>query len=60
MLIPIYVIGFIFGGLILFATAQQIRNRKAKISLRAIGVLAGPVFFTVVAIFSGWKREKTG
>jgi hypothetical protein len=53
MLIPIYVIGFIFGGLILFAIARQIRNRKAKTSLRAIGVLAGPVFFTVVAIFSG-------
>ena len=59
MLIPIYVIGFILGGLILFAIAQQIRNRKAKISVRAIGVLAGPVFFAVIAIFSGWKREKT-
>jgi hypothetical protein len=59
MLIPVYILGFVFGGLILFAIAQRIPNAKVKIWLKMIGILAGPVFFLFVAIFSGWKREKT-
>jgi len=59
MLIPVYIAGFILGGLILFAIARQIPNRGAKVCLRAIAVFSGPVFFLVVAIFSGWQREKT-
>ena len=59
MLIPVYVLGFIFGGLVLFAIAYRVRNRRVKIALRTIGVIAGPVFFLVVAIFSGWERERT-
>ena len=58
MLIPVYIIGFIFGGLVLFAVAQRIPNRNAKIWLQTIGVFAGPVFFVSVAIFSGWVRER--
>jgi len=59
MLIPVYIVGFILGGLILFAIARRVPNRRAKIGLRAIGVLAGPLFFLVVTLFSGWRREKT-
>ncbi len=59
MLIPVYILGFIFGGMVLFAIAQRVRNRTAKISLRLIGVLAGPFFFLVMAIFAGWERERT-
>ena len=59
MLIPVYIVGFILGGLILFAIAQRIPNRIAKIWLRAIGILAGPLFFIAVAIFSSWDRERT-
>lgn len=59
MLIPVYIVGFILGGLVLFAIAQRVPNRIAKKWLRAIGVLAGPVFFLVVAIFSSWERERT-
>jgi hypothetical protein len=59
MLIPVYIVGFIFGGLVLFAIAQRIPNRIAKIGLRAIGILAGPVFFLAMAIFSSWERERT-
>ena len=59
MLIPVYVAGFILGGVVLFAIAGRIPHRNLRISLRAIGVLAGPIFFLVVGIFSGWKREKT-
>ena len=58
MLIPVYIIGFIFGGLVLFAVAQRIPNRNAKIWLRTIGVVAGPIFFVSVAVFSGWVRER--
>lgn len=59
MLIPVYIVGFILGGLVCFAIAQRVPNRPVKICLRTIGVVAGPVFFLVVAIFSGWEREKT-
>jgi hypothetical protein len=59
MLIPVYIVGFIVGGLVLFAIAQRIPNRIAKIWLRTIGVLAGPVFFLAMAIFSSWERERT-
>jgi hypothetical protein len=59
MLIPVYIIGFIFSGLVLFAVAQRIPNRNAKIWLKTIGVLAGPIFFLSVAVFSGWVRERT-
>jgi len=59
MLIPFYIAGFIFGGLLLFAIANRIPNRSAKISLRAIAILAGPLFFLIFSIFSGLKREKT-
>ena len=59
MLIPIYIVGFIFGGIFLFAIAERIPDRRARTSLRVIGLVAGPVFFIIVAVFSGWKREKT-
>lgn len=59
VLIPVYIIGFVFGGLLLFAVAERIPNRNAKIWLRTIGTIAGPVFFLSVAIFSGWVRERT-
>lgn len=59
VLIPVYIIGFVLGGLLLFAVAERIPNRNGKIWLRTIGVLAGPVFFLSVAIFSGWVRERT-
>jgi hypothetical protein len=59
MLIPVYIVGFILGGLVLFAVAQRVSNRKVKISLKLIGVLAGPVFFLAMIIFSGWERKKT-
>jgi hypothetical protein len=59
MLISVYIIGFVFGGLVLFAVAQRIPNRKAKIWLKTIGVLAGPIFFLSVVVFSGWVRERT-
>lgn len=59
MLIPVYIVGFILGGLVLFAIAQRVPNRIAKIWLRAIGIVAGPLFFLAVAIFSSWERERT-
>jgi len=59
MLFPVYVVGFIVSGLVFFAIAQRIPNPRAKRWLRAIGILAGPVFFLVVFSFSGWKHEKT-
>jgi hypothetical protein len=59
MLIPVYIIGFILGGFVLFAVAQRVSDRRAKISLKLIGVLAGPVFFLAMILFSGWERKKT-
>lgn len=59
MLIPFYVVGFILGGLLCFAIAQRVSYRPVKICLRTIGVIAGPLFFLVVAIFSSQEREKT-
>jgi hypothetical protein len=59
MLIPVYLVGFILGGLVFFAIAQRVTNRRAKISLKLIGVLAGPVFFAAMILFSGWERKKT-
>lgn len=59
VLIPVYIVGFILGGLLCFAIAQRVSYRPVKICLRTIGVLAGPVFFLVVAIFSSQEREKT-
>lgn len=59
MLIPIYIIGFVLGGLVLFAVARRIPNRNAKIWLQTIGVLAGPVFFLSAAIFTGLVRKRT-
>ena len=56
MLIPVYIVGFILGGLVLFAIAQRVNNRSAKISLKIIGSLAGPVFFLAMILFSGWER----
>jgi hypothetical protein len=52
-------VGFILGGLLCFAIAQRVSNRPVKISFQIIGVVAGPVFFLVVAIFSSQDREKT-
>jgi len=59
MLIPVYVLGFIFGGVVLFALAHRVHSRKAKIALKTISVLAGPIFFLSMAVFSGWIRERT-
>ncbi len=59
MLIPVYIVAFILGGLLCFAIAQRVSNRPIKICLRTIGVVAGPIFFLVVAIFSSQEREKT-
>jgi hypothetical protein len=59
VLIPVYIVGFIFGGLLCFAIAQRVPDRPVKVCLRTIGVVAGPVFFLVVAIFSSQEREKT-
>lgn len=59
MLIPVYIIGFVLGALVLFAVAERIPNRNAKIWLRTIGILAGPVFFLSAAIFTGRVRERT-
>lgn len=59
MLIPFYVLGFILGGLLCFAIAQRVPNRAVKLSFQIIGVIAGPIFFLVVAIFSSQEREKT-
>jgi hypothetical protein len=58
VLIPVYIVGFILGGLLCFAIAQRVSNRPVKICLRTIGVVAGPIFFLVVAIFSSQEREK--
>ena len=58
MLIPVYIIGFILGGMVLFAIAQRINNRTAKITLKLIGVLAGPVFFGAMILFSSWEVKK--
>jgi hypothetical protein len=51
MLIPVYIVGFIFGGLFLFAISQRIAHRGTQIVLRVIAVFAGPVFFLVVSVF---------
>ena len=59
MLIPVYIVGFILGGLLCFAIAQRVPYRPLKICLRTVGVVAGPIFFLVVAIFSSQEREKT-
>jgi hypothetical protein len=59
MLIPVYIVGFIFGGLFLFAISQRIAHRGTQIVLRVIAVFAGPVFFLVVFSFSGWERKRT-
>jgi hypothetical protein len=59
VLIPVYIVAFILGGLLCFAIAQRVSNRPIKICLRTIGVVAGPIFFLVVAIFSSQEREKT-
>ena len=59
MLIPVYIVGFILGGLLCFAIAQRVSNPQLRICLRTIGVLAGPIFFLIVAIFSSQEREKT-
>jgi hypothetical protein len=58
LLIPVYIVGFILGGLLCFAIAQRVPYRPVKICLRTIGVLAGPIFFLVVAVFSSQEREK--
>jgi hypothetical protein len=52
-------VGFILGGLLCFAIAQRVPNRAVKLSFQIIGVIAGPIFFLVVAIFSSQEREKT-
>jgi len=59
MLIPVYIVGFILGGLLLFAISRRISHRGTKTVLRAIAVFAGPLFFLVVFSFSGWEVKKT-
>jgi hypothetical protein len=59
MLIPVYIVGFILVGLLCFAFAQRVPYRPVRICLRTVAIIAGPVFFLSVAIFSGWVREKT-
>ncbi len=59
LLIPVYIVGFIIGGLVCFAIAQHVSNRRVRIAIQMLGVAAGPVFFIVVAIFSSQQREKT-
>jgi hypothetical protein len=59
VLIPVYIVGFILGGLLCFAIAQRVSCRPVKTCLRIIGVVAGPIFFLVVAIFTSQEREKT-
>ena len=39
--------------------SPAVRYRPLKICLRTVGVVAGPIFFLVVAIFSSQEREKT-
>ena len=51
--------GFILGGLVCFAIAQRVSNRRIKIGIQTLGVAAGPIFFMVVVIFSSQEREKT-
>jgi hypothetical protein len=58
VLIPVYIVGFILGGLLCFAIAQRVPNRAVKLSFQIIGVAAGPLFFLVVAIFSSQERKK--
>jgi len=52
-------VGFIFGGLVCFAIAQHVSNRRVKIGIQTLGVAAGPIFFIVVIIFSSQERQKT-
>jgi hypothetical protein len=59
VLIPVYIVGFILGGLLCFAIARRVSNRPIKIAFQIIGVVAGPIFFLVVAIFTSQEREKT-
>ena len=59
VLVPVYVVGFILGGLLCFAIARRVSNRPIKIAFQIIGVVAGPIFFLVVAIFTSQEREKT-
>jgi hypothetical protein len=59
MLIPVYIVGFIFGGIFLFAIARRVPHRRTQIVLRVIAVIAGPVFFLVAFSFSGWEVKKT-
>ena len=47
------------GGLVCFAIAQHVSNRRIKIGIQTLGVAAGPSFFMVVVIFSSQEREKT-
>jgi hypothetical protein len=59
MLIPVYIVGFILGGLFLFAISQRLSHRGTQIVLRVIAVFSGPVFFLVVFSFSGWEVKKS-
>jgi hypothetical protein len=58
MLIPVYIVGFIFGGIFLLAVAQRVPHKGTRKSLRAVATFSGPLFFIVVFSFSGWEREK--
>ena len=58
MLIPVYIVGFIFGGIFLFAVAQRVPHKGTRKGLRAVAIFSGPLFFIVVFSFSGWEREK--
>lgn len=58
MLIPVYVIGFILGGIFLLAVAQRVPHPGTRMVLRAVAIFSGPLFFIVVFSFSGWEREK--
>jgi hypothetical protein len=59
MLIPVYIIGFILGGIFLLAVAQRVPHPGTRMALRAVAIFSGPLFFIVVFSFSGWEREKT-
>jgi hypothetical protein len=57
-LIPFWIAGFVIEAFVCFAIAERVRNRTARTLLRMTGAPAGPIFFVVLGIFSGWKRQK--
>ncbi len=60
MLIPVYVFGFVFLALLVWAiTGKLTLTNRARTILRASGILIGPLFFVIVFAFSGWIRYRT-